>query len=252
MTIDEAKSILQAYRAGSPDAKDPTFAAALALAEAEPELRTWLARQVAFDHEISEQLAHIAPPPGLRESLLAQGLSERGAPVGEELPTASRFSRPVWLAATAAAAAVALAAVFATTRGMPAAESPLAAFAIEDAQDPRKHGGKGDEAKQLNRTLNTLETRLGDPLPVNFESLHESGCRTVQVDGRQVLEMCFRRDKVQFHCYIARRADFPRLRASEEPQIVERNGAGLATWIEGENLYLVVSKPGPEPLEKLL
>ena len=74
----------------------------------------------------------------------------------------------------------------------------------------------------------------------------------VQFQGRDVLEICFNRNGVWFHCYIARAADFPRLAVNATPTLVELGTACLASWTDGENILVVVSKAGRKPLEAIL
>ena len=67
-----------------------------------------------------------------------------------------------------------------------------------------------------------------------------------------MLEVCFKRDGAWFHCYIAQRADFPALVAALAPVLTDRNGASIASWADASHLFVVVSKTGRAPLERLL
>lgn len=256
MKIDEAKSILLSYRATGADASDPTFAEALALTQRDPALRAWFERQQAFDRGMNTEVEAMAVPAGLRDTILAAAKTGAHASPAGSLSQDRGWWRDMsgWGLGLAAGIAVmaALGVAFWPKPKIAASDSTLAAFAIVDAQDASKHGGHGEEAKALNKTLNTPTTHLGDALPANFASLRDTGCRTVHVEGRDVVEMCFRRNGVQFHCYIARREDFPALSAPAKPVVTDKNGSGVATWADPSNLYIVISKPGRGPLEKLL
>jgi hypothetical protein len=74
----------------------------------------------------------------------------------------------------------------------------------------------------------------------------------VTFQKREVLEVCFKRDGVWFHCYIVQRADFATLAASAVPALTERGEASLAAWTDAAHYFVVVSKAGRAPLEKLL
>jgi hypothetical protein len=51
---------------------------------------------------------------------------------------------------------------------------------------------------------------------------------------------------------VARRQDFPGLTAPPKPTVSDKTDASIATWADAANLYIVVTKPGREALEKLL
>ena len=114
------------------------------------------------------------------------------------------------------------------------------------------HGGHGDETGALQALLTQPTTRLGGALPVDFATLRKAGCRSVSFNEHELLEICFKRNGVWFHCYIARRADFPALAAAAAPALVDSNGASIASWADASHLFVVVSKTGRASLEKLL
>lgn len=71
MTISEARFILSAVRADRLGEPDPRVTEALHLAESDPELREWFAESTRFDQAVASRLQEIAPPEGLRSSILA-------------------------------------------------------------------------------------------------------------------------------------------------------------------------------------
>ena len=241
----EAKFILQAYRPGGADAGDATFCAALDQAKLDPGLAQWFAQAQAFDAASSAKLGQIQAPAGLREAILAGGRATT-----PDTTWQNWWRQPAW--AVAASVAVLIAASMAFWPKQAVANSALGDFALTDAMHSETHGGHGVEAGALQTALSQPTTRLGHSLPVNFAVLRQAGCRTVSFKGHEVLEVCFKRDGVWFHCYIAQRADFPALAAAVAPVLVDRNGASLATWGDASLLYVVVSKTGPAALEKLL
>ena len=251
MTIEEAKSILHGYRPDGADANDPLFAAALELVRRDPALGEWFAQQQAFDSDMTADYEAVPAPAGLRDGILA------AAAVGKSQTSYRSWWRKRVLIRAAMAASIALLLTLALTLRpkpqLPAAHSPLADFVIADAQHPKSHAGQhGHEADELNRTLKLPTTQLGALKPLDFASLRNTGCRTVNVEGRDVLEVCFRRNGVGLHCYIARRADFPSLTAPTKPEVTDKSIACIASWSDSANLYLVVTKPDRAALEKLL
>jgi hypothetical protein len=150
-------------------------------------------------------------------------------------------------------AAAAIAIMFATTIALwPRSALAFDEFALADAKNSATHGGHGHENNQLQAVLNNPATPLTGKLPIDFASLHDKGCRMVQFEGRDVLEICFNRNGVWFHCYIAQAADFPRLAIGTVPQVVDMGSAALASWTDGANIIVVVSKTGRKNLEAIL
>jgi hypothetical protein len=250
MKIEEAKSILHGYRPNGADANDPLFRDALELTRNDPELREWFAKQQAFDGAMSADFDGLQVPEELCGNILAAAQ-----------PATLEKSQHQWwqskrVSAFAIAASIALIFLLAVTlrpkAQQPAAESSLADFVISDAQHPKTHGGHGEEAAALNHLLNQPTTKLGGSLPMDFAALRDSGCRTLHVEGRDILEVCFRRNGVGLHYYVARRQDFPSLTAPSAPAVAEKDGASVVTWTDTANLYLVITAPGSSTVNKLL
>jgi hypothetical protein len=242
----EAKFILQGYRPNGADAADAMFCAVLEQARHDPALHDWFAREQAFDAAISAKLNQIQAPAGLREAILAGGRV-----TASETPRRGWWQRPVMMAA---AASIAL--IFAVTAALwprqAGANTPLFNFALADAMHSEIHGGHGREAGALQALLSEPTTRMGGSLPVDFAALRAAGCRAVGFEGHDVLEVCFKRNGVWFHCYIVRREDFPTLAAVATPTLVDKSGIGIASWTDTAHLFVVVSKKGHSELEKLL
>jgi hypothetical protein len=243
MNNAEAKFILQGYRPNGADAADETFAAAIEQAGKDPALGEWFARQQAFDRTVSAKLEQITPPADLRAAILAGGrVTAAGA------TRRGWWTQPVWLAAAASVAVL-----FAVTLALwPRSALAFENFAVADARNSATHGGHGHETGELQATLNNPATPLTGKLPIDYATLHDQGCRMVQFEGRDVLEICFNRNGVWFHCYIAQAKDFPRLAVGSVPAVVELGGAALASWTDGDHILVVVSKTGRKNLEGLL
>ncbi|MBL9215060.1 MAG: hypothetical protein JNG83_06255 [Opitutaceae bacterium] len=242
----EAKFILQAYRPNGADAGDATFGPALEQVRADPALREWLAHEQAFDAVLSAKLATVPVPAGLREAILA------GARVTTPArPATGWWNQPAWLAA-AACLAVLLAAGLAFWPRRAAAMETLAAQVAADAAHEAGHGGHGPGQNSLRAMLSDPSARLGGGLPVDFAALRDGGCRTLRLAGRDVLEVCFERNGVWYHCYIARRADFPQLAVSARPGFAERAGMSVASWADERHIYFIAGTAGRAAIERLL
>jgi hypothetical protein len=245
MTNQEAKFILGAYRPGGHDAQDAMFGDALGQARRDPALGAWFAREQEHAAAVSGRLRQIAPPPGLREAILA------GARVSGGAAARSWWSRPAWLAVAASVALLlGVSAALWSQRGA-AQLDRLADFAVNDTLHA-KHASHGATAGALEVMLGQPTTRLGGNLPVDFAALRTTGCRTLSFAGHDVLEICFTRGGAEFHLYMLQQADFPRLPAPAEAEFGTRAGAGFLSWADATHRYLVVSAAGVAALRQLL
>jgi hypothetical protein len=243
MNNAEAKFILHGYRPNGSDAGDATFSAAVDQAKNDPALGAWFARQQAFDAAISAKIAQVTAPSDLRAAILAGGRVTAASTTRR-----SWWSQPVWLAAAAGVAVLLATGVVL----WPKQAAGFAEFALADTRLSAIHGGHGHENNELQTLLNDPALKLGQKLPINFANLHETGCRTITFQGRDVLELCFKRNGVWFHAYFARATDFPRVAMNTAPTLEDRGSASLASWRDGEHLIVVVSNTGRKNLEALL
>lgn len=257
MTNEEAKFILSGYRSSGRDAGDAMFAQALKQAQSDPALGAWFAREQAHTTVVAAKLSAIAPPAGLREAILAGG---RVSGAGR-----AWWRHPVWLAAAAALAVLiggaslwrkttqrAPSGVPAVVAGATVVTDPLAKFALADALEGMQHGGHGAALASLQVAMKDPAMRLTQALPVNFEELERTGCRTVWLDQRPVLEVCFERNGTWFHCYVGRSEDFPELPARQAPVFAESGEVTTASWSNGVYRVVVATLAGREVLAQLL
>ncbi|MEX2581391.1 MAG: hypothetical protein WD342_20205 [Verrucomicrobiales bacterium] len=96
MNRDEARFLLSgvsADRLDGLDRSDPQIRDALEFVANDPELRSWFEASSRFDGTISDRLAEVEPPPGLRDSIVA-GMRASHSPPGR--------GRRMFLAAVAA------------------------------------------------------------------------------------------------------------------------------------------------------
>jgi hypothetical protein len=245
MNNQEAKFILGAYRPDGRDANDPAFAEAKAQAERDPELRAWWEKQRAFDATVSAKLQEIAPPAGLRDSILAG--------VRASQPRRQWWTHPAWLAA--AAAVVVLATVTVTWRR--SASSPdgpqLAAFALADlAHAHDAHTGRPPALSGVQAQLVATALPLAKNLSLNLDDLRRNNCRTVKVGGREVFEICFNRDGTWFHLYAARRSDFAPGELDPRALLTSQGDYASTAWSDSRNVYALVTRAGAEALRRVI
>ncbi|WP_438482489.1 hypothetical protein [Oleiharenicola lentus] len=243
----EAKFVLRSYRPNGADAADETFASALAQAQRDPELRQWFEREQAADGAVAAKFSQVQPPAGLREAILAGGRAT-GSNVAQKKRA---WGRSAWMAMAASVALVgAVGLAFWPKKAE--ARAAFSDFVLTDAAASKTHGGHGGATSGLQVMLGQPGVRAGMTLPVDFETLRLTGCRTVEFRGHDVLEVCFNRNGVWFHCYIARRADAVKLIAGEGLSVIDHAGIGVASWADAAHVYVIVSKTGRAALENLL
>lgn len=247
MTNQEAKFVLHAYRPNGADAGDATFTAALTQVRKDPALAKWFEAQQAFDRAMCAKLGTLAPPAGLREAILA------GSKVSQRPETTS----PAWwrsprMMALAASLAVLVAVGLAIWPKNAEAHAGLIEFAFDDTLHGNHHEVGHEQAKEFQALLSSTTSRLSTGIPLQFEQLRQRGCRTISYEGRNIFEVCFRRDGQWFHCYVARVQDFPSIAAKLPPSFRDGNGVAAGAWSDGEHIFVVASKAGREAIQKII
>ena len=250
MNNEEAKFILHAYRPNGADAADPSFHAALAHARQDPAIEKWFAAQQAFDRAMCAKLTSVAPPAGLREAILAGAKFDAAG--GATPPSRARWAGlPAWIG-LAASVAVLLALGLALWPKTAEAQPVLLEFALNDALRQAHRGPHGAEALEFQALLGAADTQLASGVPVDFEMLRQRGCRVITFDDRPLLEVCFNRNGVWFHCYVARVADFPSVAAKLKPTFRDEGSASAVAWADDHHIFVVASKAGREALQRLI
>lgn len=244
MTTDEAKFILSAFPPNGSGAGLETFGEAQRMAGEDPLLGAWFAQSRAYDRALAGKLSEVAPPQGLREAILA-GVKVSGTPAGRGLGWG-------WLGGLAAAAAVAIG--FFSMRAPAHPESgttELARFAINDMVTER-HGGSGEPTAALITELQSKGAKMPAPGQIDFEKLKETGCRTLNFAGHDVIEVCFARDGSLFHLYVTRR-DGPLGDSVEKgPSFITQAAGAAAVWSDKSFDYALASTAGVEAIRRLL
>ena len=244
MTIEEAKFILSAFRPDGSDAGNATFCDALRMAGDDPMLKGWFAQSRAHDGAVAAKLKQIAPPEGLREAILA------GVRVSD--PRGSNGLGWGWIAGLAAAAAVVIGVFSARAPVRPeSGTTALAGFAISDMLNER-HGGSGEPASALIAGLQVKGARMPAAEQIDFEKLRETGCRTLNFAGHDVLEVCFVREGTVFHFYVTRRDGPLGNSVAKGPTFVSEAAGAAAVWSDTRFDYAVASTAGAEALRRLL
>jgi hypothetical protein len=245
MNNQEARFILEAYRPDGRDASEPMFTEALAQAERDPELRAWFDRQRKFDATVAAKLREFAPPAELRGAILAG--------VRASQPRPHWWTNPRWLAVAAAIAVLAAVSVTLTRSRHTHAASELAAFAINDLANAHdQHVGQPPSLAGVQAQLADAQLPLTAALGLDLDELRRKNCRSVSVGGREVFEICFKRDGAWYHLYAARRVDFPTGVVDAKSMLTSRGEYASTAWADSKNVYALVTKAGPAALRRLI
>jgi hypothetical protein len=243
MTSEQAKFVLQACRPGGQDASDPGVVEALAQAERDPALMAWLERERAFDSEVISKCNRIAPPESLRIAILA----------GARLSRPARSPWRVWIG-------MGLAASFALILGTVAISrltandvylDQLVQHGLTEMSGPHPRGQPLDKYGELGVFLRDPSRKLTGNLPIDLKQLRASECRSLEVAGKEVFEICFRRDSF-YHLYIARRADFSCRECEIEPMFRERGEFASVSWVDDDYVFVLVSRAGLDAVKKVV
>lgn len=245
MTNPEAKFILNAYRPSGADAQDGAFAEAVGQAERDPQLKAWWDRTRTFDAAVAAGLREVAPPPGLRDSILA------GARLSRRTP-APPVRRPSWFAM--AASVVLLAMLVALLWKNPAAQPALAsAFGEFALADMNRGGHIGDPDEPTSRWLSMSAAPLDQGgIPVDIKRMQAAGCRTLRFHGYRVVEVCFTRSGLTYHLYLLPRRIGPADPGDIPSTRMETGHSAVAVWSDAKFLYAVAVHGGEDALQKLL
>lgn len=244
MNNSEARLILSAHRPDGRDVADPAVVAAMAQAAADAELGAWWENEQRFDRAVASRLAQVAPPPGLRSAILA------GTRAGH--PRRGGWQWAVSLA-VAAGVAVLMTVVTSPPRSAAPGAGVLAEFALRDlAESHDEHSARPDNLEEIQRRLASGPGSLRATVALDLDDLRRRNCRIVRVAGREVFELCFRRDGTWFHLYAARQSDFAEVGAASGPAYHVRGGLASSTWTHGGTVYALVTSGGMAGLRRAI
>ncbi len=240
MNSHDAQFILRARRPGERDAQDPLFAEALAEVERDPRLKAWHEREQRTDAAIAAKFAAIAPPPELRAAILAGARASR--------PKNGGWRLAPWLAAAAAVAVLVTVTVVQLGRpALPAGE----AFAAQVLRELMTVHGDHEAEPPALRPLQVRLAGTSGPFPerieVRPEDLRRQGCRAFRVGGREVFELCFRRDGTWYHLYVA-----PATGPDRDVSFESAGQFAAASWQRGAVAYALATDAGRAALQRLL
>ena len=242
MNNEEAKLILQAYRADGQDASDPRFREALEQVQRDPELAQWFANERALDSRIGTKFRESMPAPaGLKAQLLAQ----------------RKIVRPmIWWQRPAVryamAACFALIATIAVWFGF-LHEGVIQARGntFADYRDTmadftgnklKRLEFRTRDVAEVQRWLAAKDSVAELTFPKGLEGKPSLGCRVLDWNGQKVSLVCYElsnRKKVHF---LAVDSSIFENAPGGSPEFHQADGVTTASWSRNGKTYVVASR----------
>jgi hypothetical protein len=243
---EQARLLLSAYRPDGRDASDPAFAEALALAQRDPQLRSWLEESQHFDRAISERLRSLDVPADLRETILA----------GARLSRAPRWwqSRRLWSIA-ATIAVLGLAGSLLWPRAVKLADWQIDSLAAIEAV---QHGAAKLDVENADPALllEWLRTRhMPHPAaePSMLAGRKTFGCKAIDAHGRTISVICFQVNSGEVaHLFTTPRAGLELTPPENHPVFKRHRNWNLASWSSGAQAHMLASTMDEEKFRHLV
>ena len=245
MEKDRVQSILSVYRPGDQDEADPFFAEAKAELARDPELARWFEEEQAFDRAISQKLADLVAPFGLKTRILASAT-----------PVATRQWSWTARLSLAAAALILLAQIIGLWHTQSQKTRTLAHYQQEMVSfiklDPPLEVESHDLAK--------MQTWLGQEnapsqmnLPPRLAALQPVGCRVLWFRDHKVTLLCFQRGGDNLaHLFVIDRAALPKLKPGAKPVFAGEGEWMTASWAKEDHAYMLVARGDRDTLLRYL
>ena len=237
MNNREAKEILLLYRPGTADRDDPEIAAALEVAQHEPELARWFEEHCQIQEALRAKFAQIAVPEGLKEQIL----SERKMRVGH---FSGRKTVLVAAAATAVAAIVIVAAMF---YFQPAEDMSFSGFQHRMVATVREYPRMDLETNDLGqiRSFLAAKGRGNFELPSALAKAAGTGCKVLTWQDKPVAMICFNSGTTKdpsepdLFLFVIAHGDVPGAPGASSPRFGQTSRLNTASWTAGDKTYLL-------------
>ena len=238
MNSRQAKEILVLYRPGTADREEPEVAAALALAQSDPELSRWLEDQNVTQAALRAKFKQIPVPEGLKEQIL----SERKAHTNLPLPRKLAF-------VAAGIMSLLLVAGIALSLVVRREDKSFANFRSRMVQTFARLYPKMDlvtsDLGKIRQYLAQHQAPGEDALPAPLEKTATTGCAVLQWQGKTVSMICFTSGAAgsptqpDLFLFVINRSDVPNAPTASPPQFTQTNRVVTASWSSGEKTYLL-------------
>jgi hypothetical protein len=248
---DEVKSILQLYRPGSANADDPQIAAALALAQGDPELADWLEQHCAWQLVIGDKFRQIPVPAGLKEQIIS-----------EQAVQEKMILRRPRLALAAAAAIVVLGTLAFFLLPRHGREDTLAIYQNQMVGEALR-GYAMDLTTNNPSPIRAYLAQNHAPadfvLPAALQSAALTGCAIEGWQNTKVAMLCFRTAKAvaaggpsDLWLFVGDSGTVNGAPTDVRPQFSKVNRLITATWTQGGKIYLLGTAGDEQTIKQYL
>ena len=244
MTIDEAKFILQAYRAGQDISDSPEMEAALKLLEESHELKRWHEEDQEFDNAFALKLESLPSPDDLDQKIYKQVITKENNVI--EFPWWKQLS----VLGAVASFVLVIGLVLIPTGSNQFVETVMT---METFQDFANHSlktnsgfnARANDLSTLAQYLSEHGTPAPGSLPGKLDQMPPVGCMTLKFDQKPVGMICFGKNS-KSHLFVINSGDFPMMPTKEIPIIDENSFATSVYWSGNDRHYLLLSRDSKE------
>jgi hypothetical protein len=238
----QARQILACYRPGSDDPADPRLAEALEQARHDTELARWLEEQTALDAALRDRLREVPVPLDLRSKILAQY---------PRRPAVSERWRPTsWVAASLVALAVVAGLWLANRRPRFDAYRQQMAGLVSGEYEMSL---KSKDLDEIRRYLASRQSPSDYVLSPAMEALEPEGGTVIEWHGRKVSLVCLEAgEEADLFLFVIGRSVLADVPVTESPQFANVRGMTTATWVAGDDVYLLAAHGDEQFLRQYL
>jgi len=230
MTNQEAKSLLQVYRAGGQDADHPQFAAAMEQMRKDPELSKWFQEQCTFDALFVSAVEGIPVPRDLKASLLAAQKTVR-------LPVWHGW--PIRMAAAAVFVTLLALSFFWLKKGG-ADFGHYRQEIVEASWDHSPHSEQHVKTlAEAQQWLAQQQAPSAFTLPSGLTGSEILGCRVLDWRGQRVSFICFSEGMNHRHLFVIDSPALRNLPTPSAPDFEKCAGWKTISWSHDEKLYVL-------------
>ncbi len=262
MDKNEAKKLLLAYRDDLSEVDNAEVNKALKMADEDPELKTFLAQEQAFDRAFTQKLNEIEPPSGLLDRILAEAPDQTATAPTQSEPQSAKiiwWQHPgTWSAAACVLALIALTAVFTQNNSNTTNNRADLALMHNFAQAAALHSPTIQHMDFQNNDIGEIGTYLAknnsprpQDLPENMDQLLGMGCLTYTWQDNPVGVICLKGEKV-YNLYVANRGGIDLKNDHPSPFYKQFGNYSTALWTTGDLIYVLTVEGKEEDLSPLL
>jgi len=238
MNSRQAKEILVLYRPGTADREEPEVAAALALAERDPELGRWLQDHCETQAALRARFKQIPVPEGLKEQILSERKAHTTLPLPRRLALVAAGVMCLLLAAGIA--------LFLLGRREDQSFANFQSRMVRTVarQYPRMDLETSDLGK-IRQYLVEHQAHGDYQLPRQLEKTAGTGCAVFPWRGKTVSMICFNSGATgsptqpDLFLFVVNRSDVPNAPPFGPPQFARSNRVVTASWSSGDKTYLL-------------